>query len=175
MIRKSKISEALDIAVRMEQEGQAFYAEAAEKMTHPFGRRMFLSFVNDEQRHEQIFRQMAREEGCLPAETDEIKPEGPTKRIRAIFRDTTKDAVSPGADGVELIRAAMEVEERAFRLYSEMAKATDSATERSILEKIAREENEHSRILDDTLLYLYLAGPAQWRLTRIIHEAGGAS
>ncbi len=162
MTHQSKISDALGIAVQMEQEGQRFYAEAAEKMTHPFGRRMFLSLAKDEQRHERVFRQMAREEGVRPGEMDEINQEGPIKRIRAIFREAAKDAISPGADDVEAIKAAMKLEEAAYQFYSETAESSDNATERSVLEKIALEENEHFRILDDTLLYL--TDPAEWNI-----------
>ena len=185
MAQSPKTSEALGIAVQMEQEGRKYYLETAAKMTNSFAGRMFLSLAEDERRHEQIFRQMALEEGIRPGELDEIDPEGPIKRIRVIFREVARDAAVPVADDIEALKVAMKMEEEAFRFYSQTAGelllsaphcvasaeqcrsglrrvATGSPTEREILEKIALEENEHFRILDDTLLYL--TDPVKWNL-----------
>ena len=162
MAQSPKTSEALGIAVQMEQEGRKYYLETAAKMTNSFAGRMFLSLAEDERRHEQIFRQMAREEGVRPGELDEIDPEGPIKRIRVIFREVARDAAVLVADDIEALKVAMKMEEEAFRFYSQTAGETGSPTEKEILEKIALEENEHFRILDDTLLYL--TDPVKWNL-----------
>ena len=63
---------------------------------------------------------------------------------------------------VEVIKTAMQLEKKAYDAYMEWAGVTDNPTEEDILKKIALEENEHWRILDDTLLYL--TNPAEWNI-----------
>ncbi len=158
----SKISEALGIAVHMEQEGQEYYAKAAHIMTHPFVKSMFLSLVKDELRHEQVFRKMALDAGIRPAEMDEMDQEGPIQRIRAVFKQAGEAAAADGENDAEVLRTAMKMEEGAYKFYTETAEATENETEKEILRKIAAEENEHYRILDDTLLYM--TDPVKWNL-----------
>ncbi len=161
----SKISESLGIAVQMEQNGQRFYREAAERMTHPFGRQMFQSLTHDEERHERIFREMAEQEGLRPAEMDEIDREGPAKRISTIFSRIAKEIkeqLEPSDDDIAVLDKALELEEQAFSFYNETAQKTTDETEQAILRKIANEENEHYKILNDTRLYL--TNPEEWHI-----------
>jgi len=165
MPRPSEVSEALGIAIRMEQDGQKSYAEAAVRTRHPFGKEMFQSLAADERRHEQVFREMADREGVRPAAMDEIDRHGPIKRISAIFRSMAEEierSVRPTDDDTKVLVKAMELERRAFEFYTETAALAAEPTERDILRKIANEENEHYRLLDDTLLYL--TSPEEWHL-----------
>jgi len=165
MATPSSVSEALGIAIRMEQEGQKFYADAAARMEHPFGRRMFESLVSDEKRHERVFREMAEKRGVRPASASEIDPRGPAVRVSAIFRsmaDKLSATVRPSDDDIVVLRQAMELERAAFEFYSDTSRLTANSVEKEILRDIAGEENEHYRILDDTLLYL--TNPTEWHL-----------
>ncbi len=165
MTEEFRRSEALGIAVRMENQGMDFYRKASEQSSHPFEKRMFLSLVQDEKRHAEIFRQMAEREGVRPSTLDEMNREGPIKRISAIFRDVAtqiKQELKPDDDDIKVIDIAKGLEEKAYDFYSSTAKQITDAAEKALFEKIAAEENEHWRILDDTKLYL--TDPAQWHL-----------
>jgi rubrerythrin len=162
---ESRISEALGVGIQMEEKGVEFYTQAAERMLHPFGKRMFLSLAADEKRHAEMFREMAAQEGLRPAGADEIDKEGPMKRISGIFRamaDELKADIKPSDDDLGVIRKALELEKKAFDAYTQWAKESRDATESGILELMALEENEHWRILDDTLLYL--TKPEEWQI-----------
>ena len=50
------LSKMIRTSIKMEEEGIDFYQEAAEKTSHPFGKKMFLSFVEDEKRHLTVLR-----------------------------------------------------------------------------------------------------------------------
>ena len=142
-----------------------FYRKASEKAAHPFAKKMFLSLVEDEKRHERIFQEMAKKAGVRPSTLDEMDKEGPIKRISAIFRETAarlKEEVKPEDDDLKVIRIACDMERKAFDFYTASAAQMDDPVEKSAFEKIAAQENDHWRILDDTLLYL--TNPAEWHI-----------
>ena len=61
-------------------------------------------------------------------------------------------------DEIEALEAAIEVEKRSARLYEEVAAAADDHELRSIMERLARWERGHQRILEDNLHYLRRGG-----------------
>ena len=109
-----KVSEALGVAVEMEKKGVAFYQAAAQKMAHPFAKRMFLSIAEDEKRHERIFREMAAKAGTPPADMEEMNEEGPIRRIQAIFRELRRvtEDLRPDDDQIKALDVALGMEEQ---------------------------------------------------------------
>ena len=165
MTEDLKRSEALGAAINMEKEGMAFYRQAAEKMADPLAKKMFLSLVEDERRHAEIFQQMADQAGVRPTAVEELDKESPLQRVRTIFHDAAKQVredLSPDDDQVKVIDIAKDMEQKAYDFYTATAKECDDPTEKDILGKIAAQENEHWRILDDTKLYL--TNQAEWNI-----------
>ena len=124
---------------------------------------MFESLAADERRHVEIFQALAAREGVRPAAAEELDREGPLKRMSAIFRDAAaniKEVLTADSDDIKAIDVAKGMEEKAFAFYAEAARGCASPVEKRILLKIAAEENEHYRILDDTRLYLTY--PEMW-------------
>lgn len=162
-MKSTRKSEALGAAIRLELEGIDFYAKCAERSRSELARRMFRSLGGDEKRHAEIFRAMAEEEGVTPAGVDEMRRESPFQRMAAIFREAGKDlkkGLDPNDDDIKAIEIAKQMETKSFNFYAETARATGDADEKRILLRIAAEENEHYRILDDTKLYLTY--PEMW-------------
>ena len=165
MAQPGKRSDALGMAVRMEEEGIAFYTQAADRVKNKMGKQMFLSLVGDEKRHKQIFTEMAAKEGVRPAAADELEKSGPRQRMGHIFREAAAQLagqIGSETDDVKVIDLAKTMEEKAYGFYVETARLVTDEKEKRILLKIAAEENEHFRILDDTRLYLTY--PEMWHI-----------
>ena len=165
MSEPSKNSEALGIAVNMEEEGIAFYKKTAERMTDPFAKKMFLSIAEDERRHKRIFEQMAQAEGVTPADVGQAETDGPIARIQAIFKELgrkVKEDLDPEDSQIDALNIAIDMEKKAYDFYNSAAQDCPDAGEQEILRKIAKEENEHWRIFDDTKLYL--TDQAEWNI-----------
>jgi len=165
MADKGKRSDALGVAIRMEEEGIAFYSKAAAKSREALVRKMFESLVKDEERHRAIFLEMAAHEGVRPSRADELDESSPVKRIGSVFRDAAakvKKSLGSTKDVVRVIDIALGMEEKAYFSYTQAAKTMADAQEKQILLKIAEEENEHFRILNDTRLYLTY--PEMWHI-----------
>ncbi len=165
MAAKAKRSDSLGIAIRMEEEGIRFYSKAAEQAEHPLAKKMFASLVKDEERHRAIFQEMAEQEGVRPSRADELEESSPAKRIQSIFKGATAKARKSFQSTDEVVQAidfALGMEQKAYFFYAGAAKAMADAQEKEILLKIAEEENEHFRILNDTRLYLTY--PEMWHI-----------
>jgi len=61
----NNLSKAIKTAIKLEEDGIDFYQKASEKTSHPFGKKMFLSFAEDEKRHLTILR--------IAANSDELE------------------------------------------------------------------------------------------------------
>ena len=165
MAGKTKRSDALGIAVHMEEEGIRFYSKAAEQAENALVKKMFASLVKDEERHRAIFQEMAGQEGVRPSRADELDESSPAKRIQSIFKGAAAKAKKTFQSTDEVIKAidvALGMEEKAYSSYAAAAERMTDAQEKQILLKIADQENEHFRILNDTRLYLTY--PEMWHI-----------
>ena len=164
MAGKTKRSDALGIAIRMEEEGIRFYSKAAGQAENGLVKKMFASLAKDEERHRAIFQEMAAQEGVRPSRADELDKSSPAKRIQSIFKGAAAKVKKSlrSTDEVQAIDIALGMEQKAYFFYSGAAKTVTDAQEKQILLKIAEEENEHFRILNDTRLYLTY--PEMWHI-----------
>jgi rubrerythrin len=165
MTGKAKRSDALGIAIRMEEEGIRFYSKAAGQAGHTLAGKMFASLVKDEERHRAIFQEMAAQEGVRPSRADELDESNPAKRVQSVFKGAAAKVRKPLRSADEVIRAidiALGMEEKSYFFYAEAARTMADPQEKQILLKIAEEENEHFRILNDTRLYLTY--PQMWNI-----------
>ena len=147
------MSEEIDpiaIAIQTEKDGINFYEKAAEKTTHPFGKKMFLSFIEDEKRHLKILEQISRELN-VPFDTEY----SPRKRIKTIFEKVSNEVtehIVPTADETEAIAVALEIENEGYTFYKEQAAQHSQYSE--IFDRLAKEESEHIFVLQNLLNYL---------------------
>ena len=165
MAKSGKRSDALGVAMHMEQEGIKFYTKAGERSANERGQRMFFSLVKDEQRHLEIFQEMAEREGVRPSRAGELDESSPVSRIGPLFKGAAaklKQAMKSSDGDIKAIDLALGMEQKAYSYYTDAATAMADGREKKILLKIAEEENEHFRILNDTRLYLTY--PQMWHI-----------
>jgi len=147
-----ELGEAIRRARKLELDGIEFYTDAAQKCGSPPGRRMFESFAADERRHLKTVEDVA--EG-LDVDIDDLPM--PRDEIRTLFSEATEtleDAIRTSAQERDAIRIAMDMETKSFELYKEAAAAATEETPRNLFERLAREENQHYEMLENTLEYL---------------------
>jgi rubrerythrin len=160
---KTKVgkSDPVAVAIQMERDGMDFYTKASEQTKDPFGKRMFLSLVSDEKEHLKLLSDLLV--GHKPAKPK--SPEGPgfRARVSTIFKEATKNVkkkLAANPSDVEAVRIAMEMEERGFKFYDSRAKKVTDPSEKALFARLAKEENDHWTILEDT--HLYMTDPTTW-------------
>ena len=154
---------ALEIAMKLEEDGKKFYVDASEKATSAFAKDMFRSLAKDEDVHlekvKEIYQKL-KEEREWPKVVTAI---GDMVKTKAIFPKDAKDLNMTGEDisnSVKVLKIGIEMEEKSIKFYNELAeKATDPFEVRFYL-ALAHEERGHYLTLWDSREYL--EDPAGW-------------
>lgn len=146
--------EVLEDAVTFEEEGMAFFQERAENAPSALERRLFQSLAKDEAGHKahllQIREALLRE-GTVDALPDVSQEH--VANVRAIFEKALAEANDPydfQLEELEILKGAMDVERRGYRMYSKAASEVASPRARDLFAHLAAEEQNHYKLLKNT-------------------------
>lgn len=148
---------AIEIAINMEKDAIEFYTEAAEKTSHPVGKKMFLSITEDEKRHLAALSQIFKDVGVT---LDDVSP---MKNIQSIFK-TMKEAmikrVEATKDDLEAFKIAMQMEKEGIEFYKKAELEAKTEKEKELFRRLIKEEQEHHDIFANT--YFFLSDTGSW-------------
>ena len=163
---------ALNQAIELEIEGQRFYLKAAERTSNPKGAEIFRSLADDEVIHEHILRRqleaLGKGEGWVPVlSMVEGLPEGvaevtsdPTLSLFPEGEEMLQKAVQPDASDLDALLFALQIENKSFNLYRELAQTTDDPNGKRMYEYLADAERGHFEQL--MLNYEHLSTVGSW-------------
>lgn len=129
------VNEILDYAIANEEAAAKFYTELAEKACHDHIKKAFLGFAQEEQGHKEKLEKVKAGATLLSAQTKvtDLKIGDYLERVELRSDMDYKDALI----------IAMKAEKAAFRLYTDLAEATDNASLKELLSGLAMEEAKH--------------------------------
>jgi rubrerythrin len=145
-------SQALEMALQIEENGEAFYKAAADSTDDAEVAGLFQELAARERRHYEIFEDMAKTVGPPPepageavgdyasflrAALDNAVFEGPDKALRIAEEARDRDAA---------LRAAMGFEKDTMLFYYDLREMVDE-TDRATITDIINEEKQHLRRL----------------------------
>ena len=135
MIQWQSVDEVLDFAMEREQESVDFYTDLAGRMEKAYMREVFQGFAREELGHKA--RIQAIKDGRLLASV--------AGQVMDLKIGDYLVAQEPAADMQyqDALILAMKKEKAAFRLYSDLAQATDDATAQETFRTLAQEEARH--------------------------------
>ncbi|HEX3048754.1 MAG TPA: ferritin family protein [Bacillota bacterium] len=144
--------EALELAMKMEQDGENFYRRLAEKATNIGFRDIFTQLANDEVKHLQLFQNINQLQNSF------VKTEV-FKNASKIFKRMIAEDIMKNLDSsqLDLYQEAMGLEKKSQKFYLEKASETFDENQRGLFRMIAAEEEEH---------YLLLHNISNWFLGR---------
>jgi rubrerythrin len=142
---------ALQQALKLEQDGQRFYRQAAAHTADPKGAAMFNSLVEDEVMHEQIIQRqidsLAQGKGwTVPSGMGQVQADLDAPLFPKGKVDLEK-AVRSDASELEALLFALKIENDSFTLYLKQAKAAQDAIARSMYEYLVDAERTHFNLL----------------------------
>ncbi len=150
---REELQQAVQKARKLEIAGAEFYTDLAEQCSNTAAEQMFQSFAKDEKRHLRVVKKLAEGVGV---DVDELPM--PRDEIRTLFTEMSgegpQEPAEADADEREAIREAMQVETRSYKLYHQSAEDAEDEQTRKLFERLAREENQHYEMLENTLEYL---------------------
>jgi len=129
------VDKILDFAIENEEDAAQFYTDLAGKMDRPSMKEVFQSFAREEKEHKAKLISVKEEKRLLGSE----------KKIRDLkIGDNLVDIeMSSDLSYQEALILAMKAEKSAFRLYHELAQATDNADLQQLFLDLAQEEAKH--------------------------------
>jgi rubrerythrin len=147
--------EIIEIAVRLEENGEAFYNAAAEKATTPGIKALFEELAVQEQYHRRAFQQMGRgvvEFALSPEQWDEFQ--GYTDALlKQSFFAQPENALNQAAQAEDeraALQSALDFEKEAMLFFHEMRDVV-KGTGRQVVERIINEEKQHVQRLSGIL------------------------
>ncbi len=147
----------IEIAMRMEKEAISFYLEAAERTKRSIGKKMFLTIAEDEKRHLETLSRIFK------GLEIKIKDVSPMKNVRTIFetmKDEMMQRVEATADELEAFKIAMQMEKEGIEFYRKVESGAQTEKERSLFERLIKEESQHYDIFANT--YFFLSDTGDW-------------
>lgn len=147
-------------AMQMEKDGEDFYLQLAQEATVPGLAKIFTMLAGEERKHYAVIEQLSRKEkNPHLAETailDNVKNVfiGMRDEKEPLFIDTTAATTN--------YRKACAIEAVSERLYREKAEETKDDTEQRIFLRLAGEEANHLRIMENILEFVSRPEPGNW-------------
>ncbi len=125
----------LDYAIEKEEDAARFYTDLAAKMDRQYMKEVFESFAREEKAHK---------EKLIGVKTGKLLISAEKKITDLKIGDNLVDIeMSSDLSYQEALILAMKAEKSAFRLYHELAQATDNADLQQLFLDLAQEEAKH--------------------------------
>ncbi len=129
------VDEVLDFAIGQEEQAHDFYMELAGKMQRGWMKEIFEHFAQEENGHKRKLLEI--KSGKLLT--------GSSKKVLDLKLSEYLTDVEPGPemDYQEALVVAMKKEKKAFKMYSDIAEATDDENLKVTFTMLAQEEAKH--------------------------------
>ena len=147
--------EALELAMKVEQDGEKFYRELAKGTNNYALRQIFNQLAEDEVEHYQLFKNMQQSPGTF--QEDAIFPNASNLFRQMIAGDELKN-LDPTQ--LEVYQEAMELEKKSQDFYLAKALEANDKNESRLFQKIAFEEEKHYFLLHN--IYELVLRPQTW-------------
>ncbi len=135
----SSVEEILDFAIAEEEQANKFYTDLAQKMEDPAMRKVFEDFAKEELRH--MAKLIEVQQGEFTIKPESVRSLG----IADYVVDVEPKADMSYADALDL---AMKREKTAYRLYLDLAVASQNEEQSDMFLNLAQEEAKHKLRLE---------------------------
>lgn len=134
-MKLNSVEAILDFAIEKEEDAAQFYQELAAKMDREYMRDIFLGFSKEEKGHKKKLLKIKAGEMAIPSQrkVDDLK----------IGDHLTEVDLDANIDFQDALILAMKAEKAAFKLYTELAKASDDEGVKNLFLSLAQEEAKH--------------------------------
>ena len=150
--------EILNTAIKLEEDGKAFYLEVAGKTKNALVKGMFESLAKDEEKHVVWLGELAEADVDLTAHSKSLYEQ--LKKIYADAPEEVKAAAEQSADDIEAAEKAMEMERQAVENYKNWAETCEDQAAKDLCLKLSDFELYHFKALQNAIQYLQ--NPQEW-------------
>jgi rubrerythrin len=157
-----EVLKAIETAIQIEKDGQAFYDEAARLVDDPHGKKMFRSLARDEAAHIKLFqdaRQTLLQSGNWPT-PEQVKAISPPRFERPpIFPSVDEvEAVDVPARDLAALQRGIRAEEDSIAFYTRQRAQADDPHAQAMYAYLIEQEEGHRTILQGEYDYMTQTG-----------------
>lgn len=130
------VNEILDFAIGQEEEAAQFYTDLSGRMDRPWMSKIFKEFAQEEMGHKRKLQEVKAGKLLLSAE----------QRVLDLKIGDYLVDVEPTGERLDYQQAlviAMKKEKKAFKMYTDLADATNDANTKTVFLSLAQEEAKH--------------------------------
>jgi rubrerythrin len=140
----NSLEEILEFAIEKEKQAVVFYQEVAQQETFRASKQIYEEFAEEEKKHQRMLEQFSQKKDSLSRYRYKWIPD--MKRS-----DYMVDIeYEPGMNYVDTLRLAMKREEKALKLYNELATKTEDDECIKLFQVLAQEEAKHKSYFERT-------------------------
>jgi rubrerythrin len=151
---------AFEYAMKMEQDGKAYYEEQAAKMPNPAMKQIFEELARDETKHYETFKAMRDGKKTDYEAAFRTNILDTTKNVFQTMRDEGKE-IADFAEGVrQAWDKARDIEDKSEKFYREQAGSAADEGQKKIWSRIADEEHKHWVAINNVVKFI--DRPNQW-------------
>jgi rubrerythrin len=154
---KDTRTEALRQALRMEEDGKAFYRKAMERVGSKMAREIFQSLIKAEEKHVERIKELyasLEKTGEWPDVVLARDNKGRVENIFAAAMASMPEKVKGTSTDIDALKMAAKLEDEGMKYYQTKADATDHPFEKKFYRLLVLEEGEHFVSILDTIEYL---------------------
>lgn len=151
--------EIFEYAMKMEEDGRAFYLEHAEKTQNTGLKSILVELAEDELKHYNMYKAMRDSRSVEFKEDEQTTVLSSVMNVFESMRAEGKD-MQLQSDDLKVWEEAREIEAKSEAFYREKAGEIDNAGQKSILIRIADEEHKHWIAIENVIGFL--ERPQQW-------------
>ena len=160
---EKKSFEALQAAIKFEEDGRAFFLAANKKTEEKFGKTIFLSLADAEldhiQRIKTIYESLSKM-GDWPDTPSLFMPKRPLKNTFEEAMEQINQNVKPTTGEMEAVKLGIQYEERGLKFYKDLSNEASHWLEKKFYTQLGNEERGHMLMLKD--VEAYYDDPVHW-------------
>ncbi|WP_214044073.1 ferritin family protein [Methanomethylovorans sp.] len=136
------LEEAIDVAIKLEEDGMAYYLEKSGSMTNPAAREMYAFLAEEEKKHAEMLRKFKNGD----KKAAHVKHHFPdfTPSLTQEFSDKKLEEIG-------ILLAALRFEYKSEYFYMELGRRATDPEQKEFFDRIAAAEREHYRLIDEML------------------------
>ena len=147
-------------AMQMEKDGENYYRLLAKESTVTGLSRIFLMLAEEEVKHYNVIERLSRKE--TNPQLVEARILENVKNIFVSMQEVKEDLHIDSTKSAGEYRKACKIEEMSQEFYLEEAGLVEDGYERQILLRLAREEGNHLRIMENIVEFVSRPEPGNW-------------
>jgi len=151
------MTNAIEIAIKMETDAIKFYKEAADKTKNSVGKKMFMTIREDEKRHLNMLTQIFK---GLDVKAGDVSP---MKNIKTVFESMKNEMmkkVEASQNELEAFKIASQMEKEGIEFYRKALSEAKTEKEKALFDRLIKEEEQHYSIFANS--YSFLSDTGNW-------------